>query len=158
LNYESMSEKQEAQESTQEYYTTRETLFSALPNRLYEYDFSMTRYMVVLKGRRALLGDTTLIENGQVPYVLFSEEDIRNNTDTLREDFEAELEAFETEGYYLTDVTWNVKEYDKEQHLYRGELEFELTKGEEQKVLGMECYRVKDYFVGISGTKTLLEK
>lgn len=160
LSYESTSEGQETEESVSEYYTTRQTLFSALPNRLYDYDYSMTRYLVALKGRRALQGDTTLIENGQVPYVIFSEEDVKNNTDTLRTKLEAELEVFAAEGYYLTDMTWNVKEYDKEQHLYRGELEFELTKaGEEtQKVIGMECYRVGDCFVGCSGARTVYEK
>lgn len=160
LGYESTEEKQETKEDMQEYITTKETLFSALPNRLYEYDFSMTRYLVTLKGRRALQGDTAFIENGQVPYVVYSEEDIRNNTEVLRVELEAELKEFAEDGYYLTDLIWNVKEYDTERHSYCGELEFVLTKsGEEvQKVMRMICYRAKGSFVEISGGRSIYEK
>lgn len=160
LSYESTEEKQEAKEDIQVYDTTKETLFSALPNTLYEYDFGMTRYLVVLKGRRALQGDTQFIVNGQVPYVVYSEEDIRNNTDMLRAELESEVEEFAEEGYYLTDLIWNVKEYDTERHSYCGELELVLTKNGEdrQKVLGMKCYRVNGSFVEITGGRSIYEK
>jgi len=145
---------------TTENYHTNDTLFSCMPNALYEFDFSMTRYMVAVKGKRALQGDMTLIENGQMPHVIFSAEDIKNGTDTLRLELEEELAMFAEEGYYLSDLTWNVKEYDKECHLYRGELELELTKaeGEKQKGIRMNCYRVADYFVGTSEPRTIYEK
>ncbi len=78
----------------------------------------------------------------------------------LRAELEAELKEFAEDGYYLTDLIWNVKEYDTERHSYCGELEFVLTKsGEEvQKVMRMICYRAKGSFVEISGGRSIYEK
>ena len=132
-------------------YHTEESLFSCLPNGLKDYDLYLARYMVMTSGQRALQGDTVLAESGQMRLGILSQQDIAENTFTLRDKMNDGLDQLAEQGYYLTDITWSPIEYDKSEHLYRYRLNMELS-GPDEIVMTLECYRISDQFVYIPGT------
>lgn len=134
-----------------EAYHTEDSLFSCLPNSLKDFDLYMARYMVMVSGQRALQGDTTLLDSGQLRLGILSQQDLEENTDTLRSRINDGLARLTEQGYYLTDITWTPLEYDKTEHLYRYRLDMELT-GSDRLVSTLECYRISDQFVYIPRT------
>lgn len=138
-------------------YHTDDTLFACLPNRLKDFDLYFLRHMVLVSGQRALQGDTTLAENGQMRFSIVSEKDLADGTVHLQEEVNDKLDSLEDEGYYVTDITWSVEEYDKTKHLYRYQINIELTNESnlEQIIVSLDCYRVSDKFVYIPKTDKL---
>lgn len=135
-------------------YHTEDTIFSCLPNRLKEVDLYVMRQIVSASGQRALAGDTVLAQNGQMRLNIKSEQDLADGTDLLREECNERLKDLAGQGYYVTDITWNVRDYDRTRHLYRYEITVELTDQEslERVKSVMDCYRLSDTFVYIPGT------
>ncbi len=140
-----------------ETYHTDDSLFSCLPNRLHEFDLCATRHMVLATGQRALQGDKDLAENGQMWLRLLSEQDLADGTELMRQKVNEELIELSKQGYYLTDITWIVKEYDKTRHLYKYQITMELTQetGLDKMVVALDCYRIFDQFLYIPGTEKI---
>ncbi len=136
-------------------YHTEDTLFSCLSNSLTDIDLSLMRQIAILSGQRALQGDRTLAENGQMRLNIISEQDLMNGTFDLLEYANKELDRISESGYYVTDVMCNVKAYDRTRHLYRYLVNLELTKDTslEEILVTFECYRIADKFLYIEGTE-----
>lgn len=154
LEYTGTEETGDSGAEKTEPFHTEDTLFSCLPNRLKDFDFVMMRQMVLVSGQRALQGDTVLADNGQMRIGIVSEQDLADGTDCLREEINTKLEE---KGYYLTDITLSAKEYDKTRRLYRYQVNLELTDktGKDEMMVTLDCYRVSDRFVYISGTEKI---
>ncbi|MCM1467330.1 MAG: zf-HC2 domain-containing protein [Alistipes sp.] len=139
-----------------ETYHTDDSLFSGLPNALSDVDLSMMRYTLMVSGRRAVNGDTVLVENGQLPANIMSERDLAEGTYSLRQKANDKLELLTKEGYYAADITWSVTEYDKARHLYRYRVDLTLTdKTGADITVSTDCYRIADNFVCIPQTTKL---
>ncbi len=154
LVYTDSEDKAEAESEHAETYHTDDTLFSCLSNRLSEFDLCSTRYMVLVSGQRALQGDKIFTENGQMRLRILSEQDLADGTDLMQQKMNEELERLAEQGYYLTDITWIVKEYDKTRHLYKYQINMELTQETklDKMLVAFDCYRVSDQFIYIPGT------
>lgn len=135
-------------------YHTDDTLFSCLPNRLSDFDLALTKQMILISGQRALQGDKALAESGQMRLNLISQRDLEEGTHELRESANAALAELSCSGFYVTDLTWNVKEYDRTMHLYRYQINIELTNetGAGEMIATFDCYRTADWFLYIEGT------
>ena len=140
-------------------YHTDDTLFSCLPNRLSDLDMVLMRQMTLLSGQRALQGDKALAKAGQMRLPLISVQDLENGTHKLQESANAELAKLSGSGYYVTDLTWSVKEYDREKYLYRYRINMELTHETslEKKIVTFDCYRIGDQFLYMEGTEEVYQ-
>lgn len=136
-------------------YDTEDSLFSCLPNPLTDFELYIMKQIILASGQRALQGDKTLAENGQMRLNIVSEQDLEDGTNELRERANDELDRVAESGYYVTDLTWNVKEYDKAKHLYRYQVNVELTNVEslEEMIAVFECYRIGNRFLYMDGLK-----
>lgn len=136
-------------------YDTEDSLFSCLPNPLTDFELYIMRQIILASGQRALQGDKTLAENGQMRLNIVSEQDLADGTNELRERANDELDRVAESGYYVTDLTWNVKEYDKEKHLYRYQVNVELTNAEslEEMIAVFDCYRIGNRFLYMDGSE-----
>lgn len=140
-----------------EAYHTEDSLFSCLPNRLKDFDLYMARHMAMSGGQRALQGDMTLIKTGQLRLNILYEQDLADGTDLLYKRINSGLDELAEAGYYLTDLTWAPREYDRTVRLYRYRIQMELTgKADSDKVvIASECYRISELFVYIPGTEEI---
>ena len=136
-------------------YYTEDTLFSCLPNPLTDFELYIMRQIILASGQRALQGDRTLAEIGQMRLNIISGQDLEDGTNELRERANDELDRLAESGYYVTDLTWNVKEYDRAKHLYRYQVNLELTNEEslEEIIATFDCYRIGDRFLYIDGSE-----
>lgn len=159
LSYTNDEENKETSASMEEPYHTDDTLFSCLPNKLRYVDLCLMRQSVLTSGQRALQGDTTLIENEQMRLGILSPQDLADGTQHFYEQTNDTLAELTKWGYYLTDITWNVIEYDKMQHQYKYEINMKLSDelNQDKIVVTLNCYRVADEFVYISGTDKIYE-
>ena len=135
-------------------YHTEDSLFSCLPNELSDIDLYLARHAVMTSGQRAMNGDTLLAQNGQMRFSIMSEEDLAAGTYSLSQKINDKLDVLAEEGYYLTDITWDVKTYDKVRHLYRYQINMVLTHKESlgNIVVTADCYRISDKFIYIPET------
>lgn len=154
LSYASENQSMESVKEREEPYHTDDTLFACLPNNLRDFDLIFMRHAIQTVGQRALEGETTLAENGQLRISIISEQDLADGTDHLCKEVNDKLDRLMSQGYYLTDVTWYVKEYDKERYLYRYQVNLELSSEikTDQIMVALDCYRYSDKFVYIVGT------
>ena len=154
LSYTSVGETEEPENSHEESYHTKDTLFSCLPNGLKDIDLYMMRQVVLASGQRALQGDTLLAENGQMRLNIFTQKDLTEGTGCLREELNVKLFELAEAGYYVTDITWSAREYDKTRHLYRYQINMELTDAVSLRnvIVAIDCYRLSNKFVYITGT------
>lgn len=138
-----------------EVFHTYDSLFSCLTNCLSDDALHMSRTIVLTGGQRALQGDITLAENEWMNIAAISEDDLLNGTVELAEESEEEYKKLMEAGYFLTDITWNVKSYDRERHLYRYQVNMEFTNGEnlDKGIVTIDCYRISDKFILINGTE-----
>lgn len=130
-------------------YTTEDTLFGCLSNKFYDYDLAFTRHMVMLAGQRCLENDFSLDGKEMLRVLLYSWEDLQNNTQSAGEELMKEWAKLEERGLILTDVEWNVKSYDKNVYLYQYEWELVFTNkmtGIEEVVV-LDTYRLGDIFI-----------
>lgn len=157
LAYTDNKDKAEPESGYTETYHTDDTLFSCLPDKLNEFDLCTMRYMVLASGQRALQGDKFLVENGQLWLRILSEQDLTDGTDFLQQKANEELVRLSEQGFYLTDITWIVKEYDKTRHLYKYQIVMELTQETDlEKITAtLDCYRISGQFIYISGMEKL---
>ncbi len=132
-----------------EAYHTEDTLFSCLPNKLRDFDLAFMRHAVMLSGQRLLEGDISLNGSELLCASILSRQDLQNGTEDLKEALQRELSNMTEEGLILTDVTWDVKEYDKSVHLYRYQINLLFTDKEtlEEQVISIDCYRIGAKFV-----------
>lgn len=159
LSYVSELEAEKTETGSETTYHTEDTLFSCLPNTLYDFDLCLSRQVVLTSGRCALQGDTSLAKNGQLQISILSEQDLKDGTYTMRDELNAKLDEQTEEGYFLTDLTWNVKEYDKAQHLYKYQINMELTNatGLDETIVTLDCYRISEQFVYIPGSEKIYD-
>lgn len=135
-------------------YHTDDSLFSCLPNELSDFDLYMTRYVMMSKGQKALAGDELPAENGQMMFNIMTNEDLTEGKNSLQTHVNEKLDELAEEGYYVTDVTWNVKEYDKVHRLYRYHINMVLTHNKKYNniLITADCYRISDKFIYIPQT------
>jgi len=154
LTYTDNKDKAESESEHTDIYHTDDTLFSCLPNRLNEFDLCAMRHMVLVSGQRALNGDKLLAEEGQTWLGILSEQDLADGTNLMQQKVNEGLTELAEQGYYLTDITWIVREYDKTRHLYKYQINMELTQETDldKMTVTLECYRVSDKFIYIPGT------
>lgn len=154
LTYTDNKDRAESELGDTEAYHTDDTLFSCLPDKLNEFDLCATRHIVLNSGQRAIQGDKTLTENGQLRLRILSEQDLADGTEFMQQKGNEELIKLSEQGYYLTDITWIVKEYDKTRHLYKYQIIMELTqeKNHDKMTVTLDCYRISGQFIYIPGT------
>lgn len=149
IMYEGISDDKVASNNSVETFHTEDTLFSCLPNKLRDFDLAFMRHAIMLSGQRLLTGDTSLHGNELLCASVLLEKDLQNGTEELREALECELSNMAEKGLILTDVTWDVMEYDKSVHLYRYQLNLIFTDKDtsEEQMISLEGYRVGNKFV-----------
>jgi len=140
---------EESREVAVEKYHSEDSLFGCLPNAFCDIDLSYTRYIVMLAGERRLENDYSLDSKEALGALLYSWEDLQNNTQYARDTFIKECSLLEEDGLVLTDVLWKVRGYDKSLHLYQYDWELlftDMSTGLEE-VRIWETYRVGNIFV-----------
>lgn len=149
----------EEEAGRKETYHTDDTLFSCLAYPFTDFDLYLMRQVVLVSGQRALQGDKTLAKNGQMRLSIISEQDLKDGTNELREKADEELDRLAESGYYVTDLTLQVKEYDQTKHLYRYQVNIELTNETslEKEIAVFDCYQIAGQFLYISGTEELFK-
>lgn len=149
-------EQNSSQGKSVETFYTKDSLFSCLPNGLWDLELYSNRMMTLLSGQRALQGDTTLAEIGELRLSLLSEQDLEQYTFSLRDRINEGMDKLIDMGYYQTDITWYPQQYNKERHLYRYRFRVELT-GEAGDIYQgeLEGYRISEWFIYIPGTARL---
>ncbi len=140
-----------ATNDTVEAYRTEDTLFSCLPNKLRDFDLAFIRHAIMISGQRLLAGDTSLNGSELLCASILTMQDLQNGTEIIREELKNELSNMAEEGLFLTDVTWDVKGYDKSVHLYRYQLNMMFTDKEtlEEQMISLDGYRVGNKFVHV---------
>lgn len=143
------------QSEQREIFHTYDSLFSCLTNSLSDADLRIYRFIVLTGGQRALQKDITLVEDGRPDIDIISEEDLENGTEELSEEAAEKYKELMKLEYFLTDVTWNVKSYDRERHLYQYQVNLEFTNREnlDKANVTIDCYRISNKFVLIHGTE-----
>lgn len=134
---------------TEEKYHSEDSLFGCLPNTFFDYDLAYTRLIIMLAGERQLENDFSLDGKAALSALLYSWEDLQNNTKSAQDVFLKDCSLLEKKGLVLTDVMWKVKGYDKNLHLYQYDWELVFTDKnnglEEVKIL--KTHRVGNVFV-----------
>lgn len=153
LSYTSAVENETNSEYVEPYHTD-DSLFSCLPNRLKDGVMGLTRHAILSCGQRAMQGDTTLAEHGQMRIGIQSEQDMANGTNDLRDLMNQNLDKLTEWDYYVTDISFHVKEYDKMRYLYRYQMDIELTNqgSMDRVVVSLDCYRISENFIYIDGS------
>lgn len=154
LSYNSGTVKDEAKSEYVESYHTDDSLFSCLPNSLEDGMIAMTKQIILSSGQRALQGDTTLAEHGQMRTSIKSEQDMEDGTNFLQDKMNEELDKLTEWDYYVTDILLNVKGYDQTRYLYRYQMDIELTNQNSLDgiIVSLDCYRIGENFVYINGS------
>ena len=154
LSYTSETVNDETNSEYVEPYHTDDSLFSCLPNRLKDGMMGVTRQVILSSGQRAMQGDTTLAEHGQMRMSIKSEQDVADGTNLLRDTINQNLDQLTEWDYYVTDIFFNVKEYDKMRYLYRYQMNIELTNQSsmDRIVVSLDCYRISENFMYIDGS------
>lgn len=153
LSYTSAVENETNSEYVEPYHTG-DSLFSCLPNRLKDGVMGLTRHAILSCGQRAMQGDTTLAEHGQMRIGIQSEQDMVKGTNDLRDLMNQNLDKLTEWDYYVTDISFHVKEYDKMRYLYRYQMDIELTNqgSMDRVVVSLDCYRISENFIYIDGS------
>ncbi|MDE7252408.1 MAG: zf-HC2 domain-containing protein [Acetatifactor sp.] len=154
LSYTSEMVKDGANSEYVESYHTDDSLFSCLPNRLKDGMMGLTKQMILSSGQRAMQGDTALAEYGQMRIGIQSEQDMAEGTNDLRNTINQNLDKLTEWDYYVTDISFHVKEYDKARYLYRYQMDIELTNPSSMDcvVVSLDCYRISENFIYIDGS------
>lgn len=157
LSYTSEPEEDETYSEYVESYYTDDSLFSCLPNRLKDGMMALTKQIILSSGQRAMQGDTVLSEYGQMRMGILSEQDMAAGTNDLRDTINQNLDKLTEWNYYVTDISFHVKEYDKIRYLYRYQMDIELTNQSsmDRVVVSLDCYRISENFVYIDGSDKL---
>ncbi len=156
LSYMSAVENETNSEYVEPYHTD-DSLFSCLPNRLKDGVMGLTRHGILSCGQRAMQGDTTLAEHGQMRIGIQSEQDMAKGTNDLRDLMNQNLDKLTEWDYYVTDISFHVKEYDKMRYLYRYQMDIELTNqgSMDRVIVSLDCYRISENFIYIDGSDKL---
>ena len=143
------TEKVSELEADKEKYHYEDSLFGCLPNTFFDYDLAYTRYYVMLAGERRLENDFSLDGKEYLGTLLYSWEDLQNNTQNARKEFLKGCSLLEEKGLVLTDVLWKVKAYDKNLHLYQydWEMVFKNKNNGLEEVRTLKTYGVGNIFV-----------
>ena len=158
ITYSSYGEMEEAKSMADDFFQTSDTLFASMPNKLQDVSLSMIRKVSIGSGKRALEGDTMFAENMPLRLDILSEKDLKENTRTLRDKANEKLKKVAEYGYYVTDITWNVKSYDTENYLYRYNVDIEIQSNEADSefIITFDCYRISEtVFVFIPETEKI---
>lgn len=134
-----------------ETYHTEDTLFACLPNKLKDFDLAFMRHAIMLSGQRFMVGDTDLNAGELLCASMLSKQDLQDGTERMKEELNLLLAQRAQAGDFLTDVIWDVMEYDKSVHLYRYQMRLIFTNIDtlEEEIIVWDVYRVGDKFVYI---------
>ena len=75
----------------------------------------------------------------------------------LRDLMNQNLDKLTEWDYYVTDISFHVKEYDKMRYLYRYQMDIEPTNqgSMDRVVVSLDCYRISENFIYIDGSDKL---
>lgn len=156
LSYTSYTDKAADEEKSEyvESYHTDDSLFSCLPNRVTNSMIAVAQQIIRSSGQRALQGDTTLAGHGQMRLSIKSEQDMTESTNFIKDKMNQDLDELTKWDYYVTNILLNVKGYDRTKYLYQYQMDIELTNknGSDSIIVSLDCYRIREYFVYITGS------
>jgi len=156
ITYNSYGEMEEAEAMADDFFQTSDTLFASMPNKLQDISLSVIRKVTIVVGKRAMEGDTLLAESIPLRLDVLSQKDLENNTRTLQDMANEKLIKMAEHGYYVMDITWNVKAYDTENYLYRYNVDIEMQSKDAGSdfIISFDCYRISEaVFVMIPETE-----